>query len=757
MKDLGARWKAVLVLLALSSMFGSQAMHATTSPGQITVNPVSISFGSLRLGATQTHPATLTNSGGSDVTISQATVTGTGFSLSGVSLPLTLAAGQSATINVNFTPPSGGAYSGTIFLVNTASTADPGSHHRKRRYLSSISNTTTVTVPVSGSGVAPGQLSAAPSSIDLGNVQLGSSQTQSTTLTNSGGMSVTISQAVVTGAGFSASGLSLPLTLAAGQSKSFSVTVAPQSARSTNGNVAVASDASNPTLNVPLSGTGVTPGSLTANPLSLGFAGVQVGNSQTLSETLTNSGGSSVTITQATVTGTGFSLSRLSLPLTLAAGQSATFSMAFTPQTGGSSNGSISIASNASNFTLTVPLSGTGVTPGSLTTSPSTLTFGNVQVGNSQTLSETLTNSGGSSLTVSQAPVTGAGFSISGLTLPLTLAAGQSATLNAVFTPQSGGSASGNLSLTSNASNPTLIVPIFGTGVTVGALSPNPSSLSFGTLQVGNSTTKSETLTNFGGSDVTISQANVTGTGFSVSGLNLPLTLIPGQSFTFGVTFAPGSSAGASGSISVLSNASNSNLTVSLSGTGTAAGQLAISPATTLDFGSVVVGTSKSMTAALSATGSSVTVSSGTPSTSEFALSGFSFPFTIAAGQNASFTVIFAPQASGTASASVSFDSNASNSPALQSLTGSGTPPPQHGVDLFWSASTSTVAGYNLYRSAKSGGPYTKINSVLNLSTSYTDNSVQAGQTYDYVTTDVDASGVESGYSNQVQVVIPSP
>ena len=45
MKDLGARWNAVLVLLALSSMFGSQALHATTSPGQITVNPVSISFG----------------------------------------------------------------------------------------------------------------------------------------------------------------------------------------------------------------------------------------------------------------------------------------------------------------------------------------------------------------------------------------------------------------------------------------------------------------------------------------------------------------------------------------------------------------------------------------------------------------------------------------------------------------------------------------------------------------------------------------
>ncbi len=453
MKDLGARWKAVLVLLALSAMFGSQALDATTSPGQLTVNPVSISFGSVPLGTTQTHSATLTNSGGSDITISQATVIGTGFSLSGVSLPLTLTAGQSATINVNFTPPSGGADSGTISLVSTPSTATPGNHYGKGHNLSSTNNITTVNVPLSGSGMAPGQLSAAPSSIDLGNVQLGSSQTKSTTLTNSGGMSVTIGQAIVTGAGFSVSGLSLPLTLAAGQSKSFSVTVAPQSAGSANGNVAIASDASNPTLNMPLFGTGVTPGSLTANPLSLGFARVQVGSSQTLSETLTNPGGSSVTITQATVAGTGFSLSGLSLPLTLAAGQSAMLSVVFAPQAASSANGSLSIASNASNSTVTVSLSGSGVTGGSLTASPSSLSFGSVQVGNSQPLQAIVTNSGGSSVTITQAPVAGAGFSMSGMNVPVTLAPGQSATFNATFAPQSGGSASGNVSIASNASN----------------------------------------------------------------------------------------------------------------------------------------------------------------------------------------------------------------------------------------------------------------------------------------------------------------
>jgi len=67
------------------------------------------------------------------------------------------------------------------------------------------------------------------------------------------------------------------------------------------------------------------------------------------------------------------------------------------------------------------------------------------------------------------------------------------------------------------------------------------------------------------------------------------------------------------------------------------------------------------------------------------------------------------------------------------------------------------VVGYNIYRSGTSDGPYAKINSALNATTAYTDNTVQAGVTYYYVTTAVDASGVESVYSNQAPAVVPSP
>lgn len=80
-----------------------------------------------------------------------------------------------------------------------------------------------------------------------------------------------------------------------------------------------------------------------------------------------------------------------------------------------------------------------------------------------------------------------------------------------------------------------------------------------------------------------------------------------------------------------------------------------------------------------------------------------------------------------------------------------------HTVSLSWTASASAVSGYNIYRSSTSGGPYTRLNSTLLSGTTFTDNNAQAGQTYFYVTTAVDSSSVESGYSNQAEATVPSP
>jgi len=710
------------------------------SEGLLAVNPTSIALNNVVVGSSQKQQVTLTNSGGSTLTVSQATVTGSGFSLSGLTLPLSLTAGQSAGFNVVFAPQTVGAVNGNIAFTSDAS--DP-----------------TLNLPLSGTGVNPGLLAVNPSSVAIGSVLVGSSQKQQVMLTNSGGVTVTVSQATVTGSGFGLSGLTLPLTLTAGQSANFNVVFAPQSAGAVSGNVAFTSDASNPSLNLPLSGTGLTAGSLSANPSSVNFGTVEIGNTQTVLETLTNTGGSSVTITQGTLSGTGFSVNGLSLPLTLGAGQSASFNLQFAPQSAGAASGSLSITSNAPNPSLVIPLAGNAVTPGLLTASILSLNFGTVTTGKSKTLSETLSNTGGSSVTITQASVSGSGFSMNGLSLPLTLAPGQSSpSFNVVFAPQSAGAASGNLSVTSDASDPNFTVPLSGTGVTPGTLGANPASLSFGSVQVGNNKSLSETVTNTGGTNVNISGDTVTGTGFSVSGLNPPLTLTPSQSVTFNVVFTPQSAGSASGNLAIASDASNPTLNISLSGTGTALGQLAVSP-TSLSFGSVVVGTNSTLPAQLNATGASVKVTSVNISNSEFTLSGISFPVTIPAGQSAQFNVIFAPQANGAASGTASFTSNASNSPTVLSLSGTGTAPPVHSVLLSWTASVSpNITGYNVYRGTQSGGPYpSKLTSTPNPGTTYTDNSVVDGQTYYYVTTAVDSNNQESANSNETSAVIPPP
>jgi Abnormal spindle-like microcephaly-assoc'd, ASPM-SPD-2-Hydin len=408
---------------------------------------------------------------------------------------------------------------------------------------------------------------------------------------------------------------------------------------------------------------------------------------------------------------------------------------------------------------------------GQLALSPSNLNFGSVPAGSSKNLSVVVSNSSKSTLTISQATVTGTGFSFAGASpgLPMTLPPQQGVSLSVIFAPQASGSASGIMSVaTSNpignsgkqrSSNTTITLSGTGTSsaaaVTPGYLVANASSLNFGSILAGSNQTKYITLTNSGGSSVIISQATVTGTGFSLQGFNGSETLAAGQSLTLTIVFAPTVAGSTNGALTCLSDASDAKLTVLLSGSATSPGQLAVSPGS-MSFGTIAVGTSQKQTGTLSATGSSVTVSSGSSSSAEFSLSGMTLPVTIAAGQSMPFAVTFAPQMSGTASANISFASNASNPSTTEIATGTGAATLQHSVDLSWTPSTSAVVGYNVYRASISGGPYAKINSSLNAGANYADSTVQSGQTYFYVTTAVDSTGMESGYSNQVSAVIPT-
>jgi hypothetical protein len=320
---------------------------------------------------------------------------------------------------------------------------------------------------------------------------------------------------------------------------------------------------------------------------------------------------------------------------------------------------------------------------------------------------------------------------------------------------------SGSVTITSNATNPTLTVGLSGTGVAAGALTSNPASLGFGSVTVGNQQKLSETVTNTGGSTVTISQVAVSGAGFSVSGITAPVTLTAGQGATFSVAFTPTTAGSVSGSVTITSNATNPTLTIGLSGTGTTAvGTLAVAP-TTLGLGSVVVGTSGTASGSLTASGASVTVTAANSSNSVFSVGGLSLPVTIPAGQSVPFQVTFSPKVTGAVSASQTFTSNAQPASTVEQLTGTGTPAPVHTVNLSWTASTSSnISGYNIYRAVyvSSCGSFSKINSLLNTGVLYTDAVVVDGTSYCYATTAVDSSNQESSYSNIVSnVQIPAP
>jgi Abnormal spindle-like microcephaly-assoc'd, ASPM-SPD-2-Hydin len=508
-------------------------------------------------------------------------------------------------------------------------------------------------------------------------------------------------------------------------------------------------------------------GQLTVNPVSVSFGSVPVGNSASQSVVVTNRSRWNLSITQETVSGAGFSVAGLATPLSISPGQKLTLTLSFAPQSAVAVSGSLSLTYSAYryghhdrdslNSTATLALTGTGTSAalGQLAASPGSLNFANVQVGSSQAQSVILSNAGTSSLTISQATLSGSSFNLSGRAFPLTLGVGQSATLSVGFAPQSAGSVSGNIAFASNAANSTMNFPLSGTAVTAGQLTANPSGLACGSVQVGSSATLTDSLTNTGGTSVTLSQASSTAAAFGIGGLNLPLTLTPGASVTFSILFTPQSAANASGSITVGSNASDPTVSVALSGTGTAQGQLTLAP-TTLSFGNVTVGSSASQASSLSASGASVTISSASLSGSEFSLSGISFPLTIAAGQSVPFTINFAPQAAGAVTATLAFASSAASAPN-ESLSGDGTSPPQHSVSLSWTDSGSGISGYNVYRGSVSGGPYSKINPAVDGPANYTDSSVLAGQTYYYVTTALNESGYESSYSNEVQAIIPSP
>jgi len=714
------------------------AATAVAPTPQISVSSSTVQFGTIGDGSSSNLSLTISNAGNADLTISMVSVVGAEFSVSGIATPKTIPAGQSAQVGVTFQPTVAGAATANLSIISN----DPANP------------TMTVTLAGTGSTATFGQLQANPATVSFGTVSTGANATQQVILNNTGTAAVQISSIAASGAGFSENGITAPFTLNAGTTATLNVIFAPTAGGSATGNVTVTSNASNSPLTVTLTGTGSQPG-LSITPASFAFGSIVDGQTKSQNFTLTNTGTSSLTISQLSVSGAGYSISGLATPSTIAAGASATFSAVFAPTTAGSLPGSITVSSNAPGSPSTIALTGTGVA-GTVTLSanPTSLSFGSVNAGVTSSKSVTLTNNGTANVTISQVTVSAKDVVANGVTTPFTLTPGQSQTMNVTFDPSTAETVSGNITVASTQGTNT-VISVSGTGIQAG-ITLTPSSANFGSVTVGSTNSQTIQISNPGNGVLTITQANVSGSGFSTTGLPLPLSINPGLTSTFNAQYQPAAAGSASGSITIVSNAATSPNVVALTGTGVAATEILTLSTNAVSFGNVTNGTSSTQTVTVTNAGNSnVQISAITVSGTGYTLSGASAPVTLTPLQKLTFSVIFSPTATGSVSGSVTVTSNATGSPAAITLSGSGVVAVTHSVSLSWTASTSTVNGYNVYRSLTSGTGYTKLNGSLVSVVDYTDSTVSNSTTYYYVTTAVDGSGNESSNSNEAVAAIP--
>ncbi|HVS88295.1 MAG TPA: choice-of-anchor D domain-containing protein [Candidatus Acidoferrum sp.] len=755
---------------------------ATAAPQQIGVSSTSLNLGSATVGTTAKGTLTIANAGGANLILSFISVSGGPFGVSGMTTPSTIAPGGSATLTVSYSPTTAGSDSGSITITSNdpqtpttiitltgtgtstpvAPTITPPPANQ------TVTAGQTATFTVVATGTAPLSYQWQKNGANIAGASSASYTTPATTTSDSGStFDVVVSNTVGTVTSAAATLTVNPAPVAP------AITTPPANQTVTAGQTA--------TFTVVAGGT--APLSYQWQKNGANIAGASSASYTTAATTMSDSGSTFdvvVSNTVGTVTSAAATLTVNPAPVapaittppanqTVTAGQTATFTVVATGTAPLSyqwqkSGVNIAGASSASYTTAATTTSDSGSTfdvvvsntAGTVTSAAATLTVNSPPTITTPPANQTVTAGQTATFTVvagGTAPLSYqwqknganiAGASSASYTTPATTTSDSGSTFDVVVSNTVGTVTSAAATLTVNAA-PTPGIQVSST------------SLNFGNAVVGSTSSQVLIITNTGTATLSITQVTESGSAFTVSGFSLPLNVNAGQQTTIAVAFLPTSVGSASGSISIVSNAPTSPTSVGLSGTGIAATlTLNISP-TSLSFGSITTGTSSApQTVTITNTGNSnVTISQISVSGAGYSITGGGAPVTLSPSQTLTLTALFSPTATGSVSGSISIVSNANGSPASVSLSGTGVAPVQHSVALTWNASTSTVSGYNVYRSTVSGTGYTKLNSSLVSGLAYTDSSVQNGTTYFYVTTAVDSGGKESTYSNEVQAVIP--
>ncbi len=444
--------------------------------------------------------------------------------------------------------------------------------------------------PAAGTG-APTISLTAPSLTFASQTVGTSSAPQLITVSNTGTAALSITALTLGGAAaadFARAGTcSAGMSIAVGASCSIQVTFMPTLAGARAATLTVAHNATGGSSTIALNGTATpTPAAATVEPATLTFT-QQVGSTSVAqTATLTNSGGSPLTINAIALAGTSMAEYAIATGGTCAAGTvvnggaSCTVPIIFTPSALGVRNATLSITHSASANALAVTLNGSGVsTPQpSVSLSTNALTFAAQAVGmSSATQTVTLTNSGQAALSLSAITLGGSAagdFTRSGTCAPGTpLAAGANCTLQLAFAPTAVGARSAVLTIASNAANGAAVVNLSGTGEQV-AMSISPTSAALQAVVGAMSAPVQAVISNSGQSALTVTAVTVEGPFVLSGGTNAcsapPISLAAGQSCNLFVAFQPAAEGLANGAVLIASNAGATPARVTLTATASA-------------------------------------------------------------------------------------------------------------------------------------------------------------------------------------------
>jgi hypothetical protein len=201
---------------------------------------------------------------------------------------------------------------------------------------------------------------------------------------------------------------------------------------------------------------------------------------------------------------------------------------------------------------------------------PASVDFKEVVVGQKNTQTLQISNTGKEPVSFESLHVSGAGFKLSPIKTPFTLPSRKALTVTLVFAPTSASSAAGSLALSSPDLEAPVNVPLSGSGEKAAPqLQSQPSSLQFGAVAVHGTSTQTVTLKNTGNVPLTINSVALPNSAFSATGLSSGVSLAPGQSLEFKLAFRPTGSGSVSGTLSIGSSSLTSPVKLALAGSGT--------------------------------------------------------------------------------------------------------------------------------------------------------------------------------------------